>query len=38
MAKNILLIDDDELVTGSLKLLLKNEGYNVDIAKAAGKP
>lgn len=32
MAKNILLIDDDELVTGSLKLLLKNEGYNVDVA------
>ncbi len=34
MAKNILLIDDDELVTGSLKLLLKREGYGVDIARS----
>ncbi len=34
MAKNILLIDDDELVTGSLKLLLKKEGYNVDVARS----
>lgn len=32
MAKNILLIDDDELVTGSLRLLLKSEGYNVTVA------
>lgn len=34
MAKNILLIDDDELVTGSLKLLLKNKGYDVEVAKS----
>lgn len=34
MAKNILLIDDDELVTGSLRLLLKNEGYSVDVARS----
>lgn len=35
MAKNILVIDDEELVTESLKRLLKKEGYNVAIAKDA---
>lgn len=34
MARNILLIDDDELVTGSLKLLLKSCGYSVNVAKS----
>lgn len=34
MAKRILVIDDEELITGSLKLLLKKEGYNVTIAKS----
>jgi CheY-like chemotaxis protein len=34
MAKNILIIDDEELVTSSLKLLLKKEGYNAEIAKS----
>lgn len=34
MAKNILIIDDEELVTQSLKLLLKKEGYNTEIAKS----
>lgn len=34
MAKNILLIDDDKLVTGSLKLFLKSEGYNVSVANS----
>jgi two-component system response regulator HydG/two-component system response regulator AtoC len=33
MAKTILVIDDEELVTESLKKLLKREGYNVIIAK-----
>ena len=36
MAKNILVIDDEELVTESLKRLLKKEGYSVIIA-ASGK-
>lgn len=35
MKKNILLIDDDDLVRVSLKLLLKNKGYNVGVAKSA---
>lgn len=34
MAKNILVVDDEELVTESLKRLLKKEGYNVTIAKS----
>jgi CheY-like chemotaxis protein len=34
MSKNILVIDDEELVTESLKRLLKKEGYNVTIAKS----
>jgi YesN/AraC family two-component response regulator len=34
MAKNILIIDDEELVTESLKRLLKKEGYNAEIAKS----
>jgi len=33
MGKNILVIDDEELVTESLKRLLIKEGYNVVIAK-----
>lgn len=33
MPKNILVIDDEELVTESLKRLLKREGYNVAISK-----
>jgi CheY-like chemotaxis protein len=33
MSKNILVIDDEELVTESLRRLLKKEGYNVTIAK-----
>lgn len=37
MAKNILLIDDDELVTGSLKLFLKSEGYNVTTARSGSE-
>ncbi|MCX5715492.1 MAG: response regulator [Candidatus Omnitrophica bacterium] len=32
MAKNILIIDDEELVTESIKRLLKKEGYNVTVA------
>lgn len=34
MPKNILVIDDEELVTESLKRLLKKEGYGVTIAKS----
>ena len=33
MAKKILVIDDEELVTESLKKLLKKSGYDVEIAK-----
>ena len=33
MAKRILVIDDEELVTGSLKKLLKKSGYDVVIAQ-----
>lgn len=29
MAKNILVIDDDKLILGTMKRLLKGEGYNV---------
>lgn len=36
MPKNILVIDDEELVAKSLKRLLKKEGYGVTIA-ASGK-
>ncbi len=34
MTKSIIVIDDDELVRGSLRLLLKSEGYNVVVAKS----
>lgn len=34
MAKSILIVDDEDLITGSLKILLKKEGYNVTIAKS----
>lgn len=34
MAKNILLIDDEDLVTRSLLKLLAKEGYSVTIAKS----
>ena len=34
MAKKILVIDDEELVTKSLRQLLKQEGYEVTIAKS----
>jgi len=34
MAKKVLIIDDEELVTESLKRLLKKEGYNAEIAKS----
>jgi len=33
MAKKILVIDDEELVSESLKKLLKREGYNANVAK-----
>ncbi len=33
MSKNILVIDDEELVTESLKRLLKKNGYSVAIAR-----
>jgi len=33
MAKNILIIDDEEIVTKSLKKLLIKEGYNVSIVQ-----
>ncbi|MFA6217132.1 MAG: response regulator [Candidatus Omnitrophota bacterium] len=33
MSKNILVIDDEELVTESLKRLFKKEGYTVAIAR-----
>ena len=33
MAKNILVIDDEELITKSLLRLLGSEGYNVAVAK-----
>lgn len=33
MAKNILIIDDEELIIKSLKKLLEKEGYSVFIAK-----
>lgn len=34
MAKNILVIDDEELITKSLLRLLQSEGYDVTIAKS----
>ncbi|MDP1854322.1 MAG: response regulator [Candidatus Omnitrophota bacterium] len=34
MAKNILVIDDEELVTKSLLKLLSKEGYNVVVARS----
>jgi len=33
MAKTILIIDDEELVTQSLRILLRKQGYGVQIAK-----
>ena len=33
MAKNILIIDDEELIIKSLKKLLEKNGYSVFIAK-----
>lgn len=33
-SNNILLIDDEELVTSSLKLLLRKEGFNVTVVKS----
>ena len=33
MAKNILIIDDEELIIRSLRKLLEKEGYSVFIAK-----
>ena len=33
MAKNILIIDDEELIIKSLRKLLEKEGYSVFIAK-----
>ncbi len=33
MAKKILVIDDEELVAGSLEKLLKKKGYEVNVAK-----
>jgi CheY-like chemotaxis protein len=37
MAKNILIIDDEELVSQSLRRLLKKEGYNALIAKSGSE-
>ncbi len=34
MAKNILVIDDEELITKSLLKLLSKEGYNVTVARS----
>jgi len=34
MAKKILVIDDEELITKSLLKLLSNEGYNTTVAKS----
>lgn len=31
------MIDDDKLVTGSLKLFLKSQGYNVSVANSGGE-
>lgn len=35
MAKNILVIDDERIVTRSLQRLLKKEGYDVVVAQSA---
>ena len=37
MSKNILVIDDEEMVTLSLKRLLKKSGYEVDTANHAAE-
>lgn len=37
MAKQILVIDDEELVTKSLLKLLRNEGYNAIIARSGNE-
>lgn len=37
MAKNILVIDDEELVTRSLQKLLGKEGYNVTVVKSGAE-
>jgi len=37
MAKKILIIDDEELITKSLLKFLKNEGYNAVVAKSGAQ-
>jgi CheY-like chemotaxis protein len=37
MAKNILIIDDEELITKTLLKLLKNTGYAPTIAKSGAE-
>lgn len=37
MEKNILVIDDEEIITKSLQKLLKKEGYGVTVAKNAAE-
>lgn len=37
MGKKILVIDDEELVTKSLLKLLRNEGYDVNIARSGAE-
>jgi CheY-like chemotaxis protein len=37
MAKKILVIDDEELVTKSLLKLLNNEGYNATVVRSGGE-
>lgn len=34
MTKNILVVDDEEIITKTLQKLLKKEGYDVDVAKS----
>lgn len=37
MDKSILIIDDEEIITRSLKKLLKREGYTVSVVSSGGK-
>ena len=37
MAKNILIIDDEELITKTLQKLLKKQGYGVTIAQSGNE-
>lgn len=37
MAKDILIIDDEELITKSLQKLLKKQGYDVSIAQSGAE-